>query len=304
MQKYQKKHILQSFCHIFREKLVTLPKFFNLTDCKMKKTLILITGLLFAASIAVFATDNNKGATATISYTSSISKDLAGEWSMRTLRNKEINTRERAYLVFNFTETDSLIYGNNGCNVINGTIHTHGANKISFVNMLTTMAECHNSTSERSIMKALNEVTAYKISTQNGIRYLTLMNAKGQNLIYLKNQDINFLNGAWTVSSINEESMTSKNVRIVIDIQEMKIHGNSGCNLFNGTLFIDPDKDWAVEFQELVSTRKMCPDINIETALLVALEETQTCKKLTSNEIALYDGAGKQVATLRRLNLR
>ena len=49
---------------------------------------------------------------------------------------------------------------------------------------------------------------------------------------------------------------------------------------------------------------RMCHDIHIETALLVALEETQTCKKLNDEEIALYDGDGKNVATLRRLNLR
>lgn len=303
MQKYQKKHILQSFHPIFRKKLVTLPKFFNQTSCKMRKLHTLIACALLTFSSAVFAGDN-KSATATISYTSSIAKDLNGEWSMRTLRNKDINTRERAYLIFNINDKDSLLYGNNGCNVINGSIHAHGTNKISFDNIITTMMECHNATSERSLMKALNEVASYKISNENGIRYLTLMNAKGHNLLYLKNQDINFLNGAWTVSSINEESVTSQNVRIVIDIQEMRIHGNSGCNIINGTLFIDPDKDWAVEFQELVSTRKMCPEISIETALLVALEETQTCKKLTDNEIALYDGSGKQVATLRRLNLR
>ena len=48
----------------------------------------------------------------------------------------------------------------------------------------------------------------------------------------------------------------------------------------------------------------MCPDIHIETALLVALEETQTCKKINDNEIALYDADGKKVAQLKRLNLR
>jgi heat shock protein HslJ len=93
-------------------------------------------------------------------------------------------------------------------------------------------------------------------------------------------------------------------VRIVIDVQEMRIHGNSGCNLFNGTLFIDPYKDWGVEFQELVSTRKMCRNIHIETALLVALEETQFCKELENGEIALFDGNGNQIATLKRLNLK
>ena len=166
------------------------------------------------------------------------------------------------------------------------------------------MMECHNATSERTVMKALNDVASYKISVEDGIRYLSLLNTKGHQVMTLKNHDINFLNGAWTVSSLNGESVTNKNVKLVIDVQEMKIHGNSGCNIINGTLFIDPNIDWGVEFQQLISTMRMCHDIHIETALLVALEETQTCKKLNDEEIALYDGDGKNVATLRRLNLR
>lgn len=268
----------------------------------MKKTLIIIASILLSAGTYSFAANEAKDASVNISYTSSIANDLEGEWTMITVRNKEVNTRDRAFIYFNFK--DSIFYGNNGCNVINGSIHTQGANKIELGNIITTMMECHNATSERTVMKALNDVASYKISEENGIRRLTLMNSKGHNLIYLKNQDINFLNGAWTVSSIDNESVTYRNVRIVIDVQEMKIHGNTGCNIINGSLYIDPYKDWGVEFQELISTCKWCPDINIETALLVALEETQFCKKLGSGEIALLDRDGKQLATLKHLNLR
>lgn len=266
----------------------------------MKKLYIIIACLLFSATSYIMA---NNDKTVTVSYdANNLSHDFDGEWNMVTLRGKDISTRERAFLLFNFN--DSTFYGNNGCNIVNGKFHISGTNKIAFSDILTTMMVCHNGTSERNIMKALHETSAFKFSVENGIKHLTLVNAKGQNLIQLKNQNINFLNGAWTVSSINNESVTDNNVRIVIDVQEMRIHGNSGCNLFNGTLFIDTYKDWGVEFQELVSTRKMCRNIHIETALLVALEETQFCKELENGEIALFDGNGNQIATLKRLNLK
>lgn len=268
----------------------------------MKLVFTILICLVFSAKTVLFAENSANNKTITISQSSSIAKDLNGEWTILTIRNKEVITRERAFLFFDLK--DSLFYGNNGCNTINGSIHSHGGNKISLDNIITTMMNCHNATSERTIMKAINDIDAYKITTENYIRYLTFMNSKGQNIMYLKNHDINFLNGAWTVSSINNECVMAKNVRIVIDVQEMKIHGNSGCNIINGTLFIDPLKDWGVEFQELVSTRMMCPDIHIETALLVALEETQFCKQLDNGEIELLDGDGKQLATLKRLNLR
>lgn len=265
----------------------------------MKKIHTIIACALLSLGTTITATESSNATTVT---TSSVDKDLDGEWTIKTIRDKEISTRERAYL--HFSLKDSTFYGNNGCNVVNGSIHHHGANNISLDNILTTMMECHNATAERTVMKALSEVAAYQISKKNGIRYLSLMNNKGQQLMHLKNHDINFLNGAWTVSSLNGESIFNDNVKLVIDVQEMRIHGNTGCNLINGTLFIDPNVDWGVEFQQLVSTLRMCPDIHIETALLVALEETQTCKKLNNDEIALFDRDGKIIATLKRLDLR
>lgn len=268
----------------------------------MRKLHILIACLLLSYSTCIYANNNSTEKTVTISYDSSVAKQLEGEWNIITVNNKDVNTHERAFILFNFS--DSTFYGNNGCNVLNGKFHINEANKVSFTDIITTMMECHNGTSEKSVMKAINEAKTYKLSEENGIKYLTLFNHKGNSVMQLKNQNINFLNGAWTVSSINKESVTSKNVRIVIDIQEMRIHGNSGCNLFNGTLFLDPYKEWGVEFQELVSTRKMCRDIYIETSLLVALEETQFCKQLANDEIALIDGNGNQLATLKRLQLK
>lgn len=269
---------------------------------QMKRLNIYITFIVLSTFLFSQATEKVNNKTITIQSTSSTAKSLDGEWTMLTIRNKDVNTRDRAFIHFNIN--DSIFYGNNGCNVINGNVSIVGSNKIKFDNIITTMMECHNGTSERTVMKALNDISSYKITEENGIRYLTLMNSRGQNIIYLKNHDINFINGAWIVTSINNESVTYNNMRLVIDVQEMKIHANSGCNIINGTLHIDPYKDWGVEFQELISTRKMCPDIHLETALLVALEETMYCKKLGSGEIALLDRDKKQIATLKRLNLR
>lgn len=253
----------------------------------MKKLHIVITCLLLSYNTCIYANINTL---------------LDGEWNIISVNNKDIDTQERAFLLFNFN--DSTFYGNNGCNVLNGKFSTGDTNKILFSDIISTMMQCHNGTSEKNVMKAIHETKSFTISEENGIKYLTLLNHKGNNVMQLKNQNINFLNGAWTVRSINKESTTAKNVRIVKDIQEMKIHGNSGCNLFNGTLFLDPYKEWGVEFQELVSTRKMCRDIYIETALLVALEETQFCKQLSIDEIALLDGNGNELAILKRLNLK
>lgn len=230
-------------------------------------------------------------------------KQLEGEWTIQTMKNRKLSVRDRAFLTFDFK--DNRFYGCNGCNVINGEFKASSVNgSIELSNIISTMMECHNGTPEKSVMRTLNEVTNFKISENNGIKYLSLFNAKGVLLFTLKNQDLNFLNGAWTVKELDGEAVTDDNVRLVIDVPELKLHGNSGCNIVNGTLYIDPDKDWAIQFQSLVSTRKMCPNMSVETALLVALEETEYCKEINNDEISLMDGKGNQTVVLRRLELK
>ena len=101
----------------------------------------------------------------------------------------------------------------------------------------------------------------------------------------LKGQNLAFMNGAWTVEEIDGESVEDKNVKLVIDLDQLTIHGNSGCNIVNGTVYIDYGKDWGVQFQQLLSTMKMCENIQTEKKLLVALELTETCKQLDNYKI-------------------
>ena len=42
--------------------------------------------------------------------------------------------------------------------------------------------------------------------------------------------------------SINGKEYNNPDMEMVIDIQEQKLHGNSGCNIMNGSLSINPDK--------------------------------------------------------------
>ena len=48
---------------------------------------------------------------------------------------------------------------------------------------------------------------------------------------------------------------------------------------------------------------KMCENMKLETTLLVALEVTETCKKINDNEVMLIDKNGKNVAVLKKLDL-
>ena len=145
------------------------------------------------------------------------------------------------------------------------------------------------------------------------IKSVTFPNNKSKSLIGMANKLVDCYNGE-VPSDIDElvkiPGVGRKTANVILSVVYQKpamavdTHGNSGCNIVNGTLYIDPDKDWAIQFQSLVSTRKMCPNMSVETALLVALEETEYCKEINNDEISLMDGKGNQTVVLRRLELK
>lgn len=248
--------------------------------------------------------DNNTPATSQHTGTSlaASEKQLAGEWYMVSVYNKKITSEVLPFLNFNIA--DGRVYGNNGCNVINGGFKITANKNISFSQMISTMMACPDFKFETQIMRAISEVVGYNFSTQSGVIYLNLTDRLGATVLRLKRYNINFLNGAWTIKEIHGQKVSNPEVKLVIDVQELKLHGNSGCNIINGSIGVDPKKENAVQFQQIISTRKMCPDMKVETSLLVALEEVESAKKKNSNEVILFDNKHNPVVVLKRLDLK
>ena len=194
------------------------------------------------------------------------------------------------------------MYGNNGCNSLNGKFQLSGSN-ITFQDMITTDQSCHNTTSERTIMKALSEVRNYNVTELYGMEYLNLMNNKGVVLMTLKRQNLDMLGGVWLVKEIENELVLDKNMRLVIDPVMQTLHGQTGCNIINGIITIDTEKDFAIQFEDLSSTEHRCDDMTAETGLLLALERGEYCKRINDNEVALLDGRGTIVLRLTRTTL-
>ena len=227
-------------------------------------------------------------------------QQLYGEWDIESLRKKPISTRERAYIYLDFK--NHKVYGNNGCNSLNGKFQLSGSN-ITFQDMITTDQSCHNTTSERTIMKALSEVRNYNVTELYGMEYLNLMNNKGVVLMTLKRQNLDMLGGVWLVKEIENELVLDKNMRLVIDPVMQTLHGQTGCNIINGIITIDTEKDFAIQFEDLSSTEHRCDDMTAETGLLLALERGEYCKRINDNEVALLDGRGTIVLRLTRTTL-
>jgi heat shock protein HslJ len=195
------------------------------------------------------------------------------------------------------------VYGNNGCNTINGTFQLSG-NNLKFGEFISSKESCHNITNEKTIMHALADVRQFTLETQYNAQYLNLMNSKGTVLLVLKRHNLDAMNGAWLVKEITGENVSELNMRVVIDAVEQTIHGDTGCNIINGIITLDPTKDMAIQFEDLHSDEHMCERIDYETELLLALESTESCKRINQYEMALLDNKGNIVIVLQRIQLR
>lgn len=225
---------------------------------------------------------------------------VKGNWAIETVYGKKAVGETVPYI--NFSEADGRIYGNNGCNTINaGYKYDTKNNTLEFINPLTTMKLCGMSgLTDREITDAINETRKYSLEEAGDGYVMKLYNSKGQQVMQLVHQNLDFLNGTWKVTSIDGKDIDVEKMKLVFDVDERKVHGNTGCNVLNGRLETDLDEPNTFSFEGMGVTMMMCPEIEYQTAMLVALEEACKAKPISKNEVILLDSSGNEVMTLSR----
>ena len=235
-------------------------------------------------------------------YTSSeIAKGvLKGDWAIESVNGKPAVGETAPYI--KFVPEEGKIYGNNGCNVINGNYSYNPSDStLSFSYLTSTMRLCHKTgITDMEINLALDSTRRYECKLAGDDYLLSFYNERNDVIMELMHQNFQFLNGTWLVKEIDNEAINIPGMKLVIDIEEGKIHGNTGCNVLNGTLEINMKGANSVSFQSIAKTLRLCPDINYETQLCVALEETVRAKPLKEGKVEFIDSQNKRVLLLER----
>ncbi|MDE6768745.1 MAG: META domain-containing protein, partial [Muribaculaceae bacterium] len=233
------------------------------------------------------------------------SEDLAngiikGDWAIEKVNGKTAVGETAPFL--KFEPSEKRVYGNNGCNVINASYQYNPADSpLTFSNLVSTMMACGMTGITDIEINAALDAARYYTWSLNGDDYLiTLLDADRQPVIEMMHQNFQFLNGTWLVKEIDGEAVNVPDMKLVIDVDEGKIHGNTGCNILNGSLETDMDAANSISFQQLGVTRKACPDMNYETRLLVALEDASKAKPLQEGRVELLNSLGKVVLVMER----
>ncbi len=227
-----------------------------------------------------------------------------GQWTVASVGDVTIEAEEDVPYV-NF-DTQGRFYASDGCNIINGTYALRSDGSMVFSNVLTTMKYCPDVEYSALIASLFNDdsklgVDCRRIGQET---YLYLKNASGNTVMTLRRHNMEFMNGNWLVTSIDGKKIDDEEANIFIDIAELKVHGNTGCNYFNGQIYIDPQRTNAIDFSNMGVTRMACPKGDQERLMLVALEETATAVAGKNEDtVLLLDKKGKEVMTLKRIPL-
>lgn len=225
---------------------------------------------------------------------------VKGDWAIETVYGKKAVGEQAPFV--KFVPSERRMYGNNGCNVVNaGYNYNPKDSTISFDHIASTMMMCgKEGLTDYEINTALGATKYYSWKVDGHDYFLTFYDETGREVMQLMHQNFDFLNGTWGVKKINDKAVNDPEMKMVIDIDEGKLHGNTGCNIMNGELAIDMDQPNSISFSNIITTRMACPEGSDETALLVALEEVSAARPVSVNEVVLYDAQHKAVLTLVR----
>lgn len=226
---------------------------------------------------------------------------IKGDWAIEEVYG-EHPKGDRTAPFMRFVPAEKRIYGNNGCNVINAT-YTYNPqdSTLSFGNLASTMMLCQEEgLREAEIARALDATRTYTWSIRDTQYLLHLFDASGAQVMTLMHQNFDFLNGVWGVSAIGNEAIDDPAMKLVIDVDEGKIHGNTGCNILNGSMEIDMESANSISFSSMATTRRACENPERQTAFLVALEDATTARPVDGDHVVLLNAAGEPVLTLFR----
>ncbi len=226
---------------------------------------------------------------------------INGEWIVTAIGNEAV-TAEEDIPYINFVPAEKRFYASNGCNVLNGEFQLTSAGMLTFSKVASTMMYCADAPYEAKINKVIADgrPVSVKFQTIGNATFMYLL-ANGQVELTLRRANMEYLNGKWEITDIRGKSVDDPEANIFFDVTGGKIHGNTGCNYFNGDINFNPEVDNSINFSGMQVTRMACPKADQERNILVGLEETARVVRSKGDVIKLVDAQSHHIMTLHKV---
>lgn len=231
---------------------------------------------------------------------------ISGEWNIIEVNGTAVVPAPGQEFPFiGFDTKTGKVYGNSGCNRLMGSFDVNAKpGTINLGALGSTRMACPDMTVEQNVLAALGQVEKYK---KLGKENMALCGSSNRPLIVLQKKapavKVADLNGKWMVSEAGGEAIPSgmeNQPFIEFNISEKRIHGNAGCNVINGGYETDGGNVTAISFPQVISTMMMCPDMEVESRILKALNSIQSFGKLAGGGFGFYDVDNNLVLLLEK----
>lgn len=251
-----------------------------------------------AAKQSVAPTEESK-----VTMRTGLARNLGGEWTIIQVGATGIDRDEdMPYIIFQ--PSTAQFFANNGCNTLNGTYAVDDNDNVTFNNILTTLRFCHDVDFENKINAVITENVPVKVRiTEVGQEsFADFIDAQGKSVMRMRRGNLEFLNGHWNVESVAGLGKLEAPAHIFFDLNELKLNGDTGCNMVMGSIYLDHRQSNAVDFSNMGTTRMACPAPieKQQTAILVSLEETASAISDGRDKVMLLGSDGRILMTLAR----
>lgn len=262
----------------------------------MKKVFVLVCMAAVMASLCSCAVTRRLASPA----------DISGEWNIVEVNGTTVVPAPgQVFPYIGFSQEDSRLYGNSGCNRMMGSYRYSSENgELELGQIGSTRMMCEDMTLEKNVLSVLERVRKC-VRLEDGSLALCASSAKYPLLVLQKREPmtLNELGGRWTVAEAGGHTIPTgmeKQPYLEIDVIQKKVHGTGGCNVLNGGFQTEEGQPQSIAFPTVVSTMMACPDLEVEGFVTKALNDTRSFGRTDSGDVAFYDESGAQVLLLVR----
>lgn len=116
--------------------------------------------------------------------------------------------------------------------------------------------------------------------------------------------DAKQLEGTWNIVEVKGQKLALDVLpNMVFEMEAQKVHGNAGCNVFDSTLELDGNDVSSITINPGAATMKICPNMEVEDAVLQAMSQVKQVKAGESaSKMLLTDAEGNVLLVLSKTN--
>lgn len=229
--------------------------------------------------------------------------DLSGEWNVTEIEGKPFTLSqgvENPYLAFDVV--NGRMFGLVSCNRIMGSVYAGADGTLDLSSIGATKMMCPDQQLEMNILTALNQVKRYGMDKEGD---LVLMDGHNRHMLTLQRRPDAItpasLVGTWKVNMLGNLDLSLNQGERAYTIQfasDGTFSMTTGCNNVGGNYggnFVD------ISFTGLMSTRMMCPNMEVEEMAQQVLPTITSFSELTEDgNIGFYDSDNNVVMTIER----